>query len=814
MVSSPSPPDPYQQADAQAGANIDSAIATDLLNNRTEITPTGTVEYIDQGTRTIVDSQGKSREVPVRDRVITLSPNQQELLDLTEQTSANLLGTAVERSDFLGDYLSDGLDTSGLTPWAGPAQAPQLDTGALNFTPLRGYEGPQGSLVYGYDGADTEFGRVSAPGELTQVSAPGELSQVSLNSGVQLGNVSVGRGGGSSGTSIGLRNAADTFDVRNLNLQQASGNVPGAGQGIQNTVNLDTEGGQIGPLRDEFRIDRVSGEIADAGEIERYDGSGTFDNVGDIQATLGVNDYGTQRNAVEDAIMSRYNRHFAEMESALDQKLRNQGLEPGTEAYDRQFRQLREQQNDAVMQSVLAGGQEQSRLFGLDLAAAQYGLGAQGQGFNQAQARGLFGLENAAFNNQAQGQEFGQNVAETQMRMSEALQNAQLEEARARFGNEAQAQAYVQTLQNAAFGNDALLAMGDFRNRAQDQRVGQMADQTALGIQAAGVNNQFELGRGSLANEGASIDNAYTIGMGNVNNQAARVANDLAIAQANLDLQAQVASNDALLAEAGFNNDIVTQGLQNELAATGFNNAALAQGLQNELLSTGFNNAATQAEIDNAAAASAFNNAAYGQDLAGELSLAGFNAGVTQQNNQNLAQQQAALNQYLAQQYALDQGAADRQNQLRQNELQEAAYLRGLPISEINSLMSGSELLMPSFTPPLQTGVAAAPIGQYMQDAYRAELANASSTANGLFGFAGNVLGALPIFGSDRRLKKNIRRIGELRNGVPVYSFTYRHDGSQAVGVMSDEAGHIPGAVINLGGVDFVNYEAVMNHAG
>lgn len=845
-MKAPSPPDPYEQADAQAGANIDSAIATDLLNNRSEITPTGRVDYIDQGYQTITDSQGNTRQIPIRSREVTLSPNQQNLLDLTEQTSQNLLGTAVERSDFLSDYLKDGLDTSSLTPWAEPANAPGLDTSTLDFEPLQQYGGPRGGLVYGYDAntvsapgelsgveAPRELAGVAAPDELSGIGAPGELSQVRLNTSIGA------RVGGGGGMNVGMGDAAKTFDARNLNQSIASGDVPGAGQGIQDSVNLNTQGGTIDTLQRDYQVDRVSGDIADAGAIERFDGSGTFDDTWGIQRNLpDYNNYEDQRTRVDDAVMSRYDRHFADMEAALDQKLRNQGLVPGSEAYDTQFRQLREQQNDAAMQAILVGGQEQSRLAGLDAQAARFGLDAQRQGFDQAEAQGMFALGAMEANNRAQGQEFGQNDIRTQRRMSAIDQNNRAEEARARFRNEAQDQYFDQTLANVEQANAAELEMGRFANEAQDQRVSQMSDQTSLQLDATKQNNQFELDRGALVNEGASIVNDFTVDVGGLQNQAADIENQRALDAARLQMDAQVASNDASLAQAGFNNeattqnlanqldavgfnnDIITQGLTNQRDATGFNNDIISQGLTNHLDATGFNNETVTQGLDNeiaamgfnndlAAALAAFNNTAYGQDVAGGLSMAGFNNTATQQNNQNLAAQQAALNAYLAQQFGLDQTAVDRQNQFRQSELQEAAYLRGLPISEINSLMSGSELLMPQFTPPLQTGIQPVDIAGYIDRNYQQEAANANAFNRGLFGFAGNVLPAM--IGSDRRLKKDIEPLGKLSNGIPVYSFTYRHNGQKAVGVVADEAKLVvPDSVANIGGIDFVDYGKVV----
>lgn len=85
-----------------------------------------------------------------------------------------------------------------------------------------------------------------------------------------------------------------------------------------------------------------------------------------------VGDYSADRTKVEDAIMSRYNRQFSQDESAMDQKLRNQGLTPGSEAYKTQYDALTRQKNDAEMQAILAGGQEQTRLNNLDQGSAAF----------------------------------------------------------------------------------------------------------------------------------------------------------------------------------------------------------------------------------------------------------------------------------------------------------------------------------------------------------------------------------------------------------------------------------------------------------
>jgi len=54
---------------------------------------------------------------------------------------------------------------------------------------------------------------------------------------------------------------------------------------------------------------------------------------------------------------------------------------------------------------------------------------------------------------------------------------------------------------------------------------------------------------------------------------------------------------------------------------------------------------------------------------------------------------------------------------------------------------------------------------------------------------AGAALGSAAIMHSDRRLKKNIRKVGEARDGLGIYEWVYKNDPSETVnkGVMADE---------------------------
>jgi hypothetical protein len=95
--------------------------------------------------------------------------------------------------------------------------------------------------------------------------------------------------------------------------------------------------------------------------------------------------------------------------AALDTQLKNQGLMPGTEAYDRGLQQLQQQQgqelNDLAGRAVEAQGAEQSRLAGLDMNLLNQALQSK--------------LNTAGFNNQTRGQNIQEGLLERQQPLSE-----------------------------------------------------------------------------------------------------------------------------------------------------------------------------------------------------------------------------------------------------------------------------------------------------------------------------------------------------------------------------------------------------------
>ena len=147
--------------------------------------------------------------------------------------------------------------------------------------------------------------------------------------------------------------------------------------------------------------------------------------------------------------------------------------------------------------------------------------------------------------------------------------------------------------------------------------------------------------------------------------------------------------------------------------------------------------------------------------------------------------------------------------QARQSALQEQAYLRNEPLNTLSAVRTGAQVQGPTFVnPAMQANTAGPDILGATQMGYNAQLAasNAQNAANnamtqGLFSLGGAALM------SDIRTKENIKAVGWLPNGLPVYEYEYKAEFKDHplaghgthTGVMAQEVEVMyPNAVITL----------------
>jgi hypothetical protein len=131
---------------------------------------------------------------------------------------------------------------------------------------------------------------------------------------------------------------------------------------VQNQIELDTS--KLG----QNQIGRISQALSDPWTLEKF-GAAPAANADARQQVI---------DSLYNQQKSRLDPQFSDNENALRQRLSNQGISEGTDAYSSAMRDFNFGRNDAYQtaqnQAINAGGAEQSRLYGLESNAYQQGL--------------------------------------------------------------------------------------------------------------------------------------------------------------------------------------------------------------------------------------------------------------------------------------------------------------------------------------------------------------------------------------------------------------------------------------------------------
>ena len=146
----------------------------------------------------------------------------------------------------------------------------------------------------------------------------------------------------------------------------------------------------------------------------------------------------------QEAIMSRLEPSLAKNRVSTETQLVNQGLRPGSEAYDNAIKLLSQQENDARTQAALQG-------INLD-------IGANAQTYGQALTSGQFGnqaqlsefdakRQNQILSNEAIAQNYGRGLTSAQAENAKVAQEFNQTQQAAQFANTAQNQKLAQAIQ-------------------------------------------------------------------------------------------------------------------------------------------------------------------------------------------------------------------------------------------------------------------------------------------------------------------------------------------------------------------------------
>ena len=173
--------------------------------------------------------------------------------------------------------------------------------------------------------------------------------------------------------------------------------------------------------------------FGDVGEQQR-----TFGEAGDITRSYGPEDnFSADRLRVEESLFGRLNPQLERERSNIEQRLQDQGIRYGSQAYKSAMDDYNRQATDTRLGVTAAGGAEQQRM--MDMAAQRAGFqnAAQQQLFAQQQGRGQFANQAQvnAFTQAAARGEFANAGLAQQMAQAQTGFNAQ-NMARNQFMNE------------------------------------------------------------------------------------------------------------------------------------------------------------------------------------------------------------------------------------------------------------------------------------------------------------------------------------------------------------------------------------------
>ena len=425
--SAPVAPDPTATADAQSAANIKAAFATAKINNPNIVNPYGksTTQYglnafyaanPDAAQAFASNNQGKSAE------------------DFAKAFTADRPGMANPYDEYT-PYVTQSLTPESQKIFETQQKTKQQFADLANLGTSNAFKSL--STPFSFSG-DKKYDQVVGANGLTPNIAR-DLMQRSMTS---------------SGAPTSEFNKYGGYDAVKAIYEKSGGDYSGEGKGYagQDANTTIADAGKItqGPNAANF----MAGSGPSASNFMAAGGP----SAANFMATSGLDLSKVANMPVnagttgQQAIMARLEPQLAKQRVSTETQLINQGLRPGSEAYNNAITLLGQQENDQRTQAVLQG-------LGLDMSANAQGYGqalTSGQFGNTAQAQN-FGQGNIQqqLYNQAQAQNFGQGTTAQNTANQAAGQNYTQNYNTAGFNNAAQQQQFAQNTQQAAFENQA-----------------------------------------------------------------------------------------------------------------------------------------------------------------------------------------------------------------------------------------------------------------------------------------------------------------------------------------------------------------------
>jgi len=424
--SAPVAPDPTATADAQSAANIKAAFATAKINNPNIVSPYGksTTQYglnafyaanPDAAQAFASNNQGKSAE------------------DFAKAFTADRPGMANPYDEYT-PYVTQLLNPESQKIFDTQQKTKQQFADLANLGTSNAFKTL--STPFSFNSYDTPV--KGGMGGLTPEIAR-KLMQTSMTrSGVSSSEFE--KYGGYEAVKAVYDKSGGDYSGSGAPYPQQTGNttIANAGKITQGPIAANFTAGS-GPIASNF----MAAGGPSAADFTANSGL-DLTNVAAMPINAGT--------TAEKAIMARLEPQIAKQRVSTETQLINQGLRPGSEAYNNAITLLGQQENDQRTQAVLQG-------LGLDISANAQGYGqalTSGQFGNTAQAQnfGQGNIEQQLYN-QAQGQNFGQGTTAQNTANQAIGQNYTQNYNTIAQNNAAQQQQFAQNTQQAAFENQA-----------------------------------------------------------------------------------------------------------------------------------------------------------------------------------------------------------------------------------------------------------------------------------------------------------------------------------------------------------------------
>lgn len=450
----PATPDYAGAAVKQGEANLNSALATNYLNQQNQVGPYGSMTYSYGSPGTFNPETGKMEGgsgqytpdgtfIPTATVETKLSPQEQALYDQTNQISQALNSTALKGLDYADQVTKSPISDSGM-----PGLRGSVDPRAMEYL-----------------GGSPQFQNY-IPGQRYQTDSGTKQNYATDIPGQQLR------------TDFGASPQYSDFSGANPNYTGV--NAPTFAEGYQGSAGLQTD-------------------VNNPGQATSYD----FSAAGAMPSSA---DFAGQRDQITEALMARMQPYIDRDRDSLRTRLANQGLGQGSEAYGADTDIFNRGVNDQRLAAVIAGSGEQQRLFNNAMGIRQQGVGeAQAQGnFGNAAKQNMFsmGLASGEFGNSARQQELlNRNGALDATNRTRGMQfDANMSSAG--LANQNEANRLNDSLRTTGFNND-VQSRGFVDNMAKiaaenAARTGQFSMDTAnaeFGNAARGMQTNEDLAR-------------------------------------------------------------------------------------------------------------------------------------------------------------------------------------------------------------------------------------------------------------------------------------------------------------------------------